>query len=91
MNLYDSKIENSYNIYRDQYLIIFFSSNYADNLFGVDIETVVNRECESISVSMQQIPQSPLVVSVPIIIRRCIEEIEKRGLDIIGRKNIIVK
>lgn len=57
---------------------------FLDNLFGVELDTVVSRECESISVSMQQIPQSPLVVSVPIIIRRCIEEIEKRGLDIIG-------
>lgn len=56
----------------------------ADNLFGVDLETVVNRECESVSVSMQSLPQSPLVVSVPIIVRRCVEEIERRGLDIIG-------
>lgn len=53
----------------------------------MELEAVVNRECESISVSMQQIPQSPLVVSVPIIIRRCVEEIEKRGLDIIGTYN----
>lgn len=56
----------------------------ADHLFGIDLETVVNRECESVSVSMQSLPQSPLVVSVPTIVRRCVEEIERRGLDIIG-------
>lgn len=55
-----------------------------DSLFGVDLETVVSRESDSITVSMQNLPQAPLVASVPIIIRRCIEEIEKRGLDITG-------
>lgn len=64
---------------------------FSDNLFGIELEAVVSRECESISVSMQQIPQSPLVVSVPIIIRRCIEEIEKRGLDIIGMYRKLTK
>lgn len=54
------------------------------NLFGTDLETVVNRESGSISVSLQSLPQPPLAASVPIIVRRCVEEIERRGLDIIG-------
>ncbi|KAF5284035.1 hypothetical protein FQR65_LT13617, partial [Abscondita terminalis] len=53
-------------------------------LFGVDLDTVVNRENKS-SVS-GGVPTS-LVSSglqVPLILKRCVEEIERRGLDIIG-------
>ncbi|XP_044017626.1 rho GTPase-activating protein 100F isoform X4 [Aphidius gifuensis] len=55
-------------------------------LFGVDLDTVVSRECRTggvpggvstaLTISNSQ--------SVPIIVWRCIEEVERRGLDIIG-------
>ncbi|XP_049782686.1 rho GTPase-activating protein 100F [Schistocerca cancellata] len=57
-------------------------------LFGADLETVVNREnltggvpggvATSVTIATQASS------SVPIIIRRCVEEVERRGLDIIG-------
>lgn len=43
-------------------------------LFGADLETVVNRESKT----------NPGNAPVPIVLRRCVEEIERRGLDIIG-------
>lgn len=57
-------------------------------LFGVDLESVVSREnmsggvpggvATSVALATQGASQ------VPLIIRRCVEEIERRGLDIIG-------
>ncbi|XP_055618612.1 rho GTPase-activating protein 100F isoform X2 [Toxorhynchites rutilus septentrionalis] len=43
-------------------------------LFGADLETVVTREAKG----------APGSAPVPIILRRCVEEVERRGLDIIG-------
>lgn len=43
-------------------------------LFGVDLESIVTREAKG----------APGSAPVPIILRRCIEEVERRGLDIIG-------
>ncbi|XP_062702519.1 rho GTPase-activating protein 100F isoform X2 [Aedes albopictus] len=43
-------------------------------LFGADLETVVTRESKG----------APGSAPVPIILRRCVEEVERRGLDIIG-------
>lgn len=43
-------------------------------IFGVELETVVAREL--------RVPHAP---PVPLIVRRCVEEIERRGLDIIGK------
>ncbi|XP_053671707.1 rho GTPase-activating protein 100F [Anopheles nili] len=43
-------------------------------LFGADLETVVTRESKG----------APGGAPVPIILRRCVEEVERRGLDIIG-------
>ncbi|XP_065174201.1 rho GTPase-activating protein 100F isoform X3 [Atheta coriaria] len=54
-------------------------------LFGVDLESIVNREAKTggipggVSTGLAGPGQQ-----VPIIIRRCVEEIERRGLDIIG-------
>ncbi|CAH0728927.1 unnamed protein product, partial [Brenthis ino] len=42
-------------------------------LFGAELETVVARELRP--------PHAP---PVPLVVRRCVEEIERRGLDIIG-------
>lgn len=42
----------------------------ATALFGMDVESVVNRENSG--------------SNVPLIVKRCIEEIEKRGLDLVG-------
>ncbi|XP_075970829.1 rho GTPase activating protein at 100F isoform X4 [Anticarsia gemmatalis] len=42
-------------------------------LFGAELEAVVSRE-----------PRPPHAPPVPLIVRRCVEEIERRGLDIIG-------
>ncbi|KAF9811046.1 hypothetical protein SFRURICE_011843 [Spodoptera frugiperda] len=41
--------------------------------FGAELDTVVARE-----------PRPPHAPPVPLIVRRCVEEIERRGLDIIG-------
>lgn len=42
-------------------------------LFGAELEAVVARELRP--------PHAP---PVPLVVRRCVEEIERRGLDIIG-------
>ncbi|XP_069354599.1 rho GTPase-activating protein 100F isoform X6 [Maniola hyperantus] len=42
-------------------------------LFGAELETVVAREL-----------RPPNAAPVPLVVRRCVEEIERRGLDIIG-------
>ncbi|XP_025417421.1 rho GTPase-activating protein 100F-like isoform X2 [Sipha flava] len=53
-------------------------------LFGIDLESVVTRESGTISSSLSSLAQAPATASVPVIVRRCIEEVERRGLDIIG-------
>lgn len=54
-------------------------------LFGVDLETVVTRELKTGGVpgGVATSLVSP-GHQIPLIIKRCIEEIERRGLDIIG-------
>lgn len=58
-------------------------------LFGADLDTVVTRESLTggvpggVATSVTLATQTPS--AVPIIIRRCVEEVERRGLDIIGR------
>lgn len=60
----------------------------ATALFGADLETVVARESLTggvpggVATSVTLATQAPS--AVPIIIRRCVEEVERRGLDIIG-------
>jgi hypothetical protein len=60
-------------------------------LFRADLETVVTRESLTggvpggVATSVTLATQAPS--AVPIIIRRCVEEVERRGLDIIGRTN----
>ncbi|CAG9759728.1 unnamed protein product [Ceutorhynchus assimilis] len=55
-------------------------------LFGVDLESVVNRENKTGGVPGGV--ATGLVTSgqqnIPIIVKRCVEEVERRGLDIIG-------
>lgn len=51
---------------------------------GIDLESVVTRESGAISSSLSSLAQAPATASVPVIVRRCIEEVERRGLDIIG-------
>ncbi|KAK9722428.1 RhoGAP domain [Popillia japonica] len=54
-------------------------------VFGVDLDTVVNRELKTggvpggVATGLVSAGQQ-----IPIIIKRCVEEIERRGLDIIG-------
>lgn len=43
-------------------------------LFGAELEAVVAREAKL----------NPGQAPVPVVLRRCVEEIERRGLDIIG-------
>ncbi|XP_039296189.1 rho GTPase-activating protein 100F isoform X2 [Nilaparvata lugens] len=62
----------------------------SSGIFGADLESVVNRENLTggvpggVATSVTMATQSALIASVPIIVRRCVEEIERRGLDIIG-------
>lgn len=46
------------------------SSTRRNGIFGVDLETVIKRETA--------------VKNVPILIQKCIEEIERRGLEVVG-------
>ncbi|KAK9881699.1 hypothetical protein WA026_017218 [Henosepilachna vigintioctopunctata] len=54
-------------------------------LFGVDLETVVNRENKTggvpggVATGLVAVSQQ-----IPVIVKRCVEEVERRGLDIIG-------
>ncbi|XP_045473768.1 rho GTPase-activating protein 100F isoform X3 [Harmonia axyridis] len=54
-------------------------------LFGVDLETVVNRENKTGGVP-GGVATGLVVVGqqIPVIVKRCVEEVERRGLDIIG-------
>ncbi|XP_024083424.1 rho GTPase-activating protein 100F-like isoform X2 [Cimex lectularius] len=47
-------------------------------IFGTDLEAVVNRE----SIASEILKGDAL--NIPTIVRRCVEEVERRGLDIIG-------
>ncbi|XP_022901383.2 rho GTPase-activating protein 100F isoform X2 [Onthophagus taurus] len=54
-------------------------------LFGVDLESVVSRENKTGGVP-GGVPTGLVSAGqqIPIIVRRCVEEVERRGLDIIG-------
>ncbi|XP_011865583.1 PREDICTED: rho GTPase-activating protein 100F isoform X2 [Vollenhovia emeryi] len=55
-------------------------------LFGVDLDTVVSRETKTGGVPGGVSTALAMGVSnVPIIVWRCVEEVERRGLDIIGK------
>jgi len=47
-------------------------------LFGVDLETTLEREANLPAAVASPLPP------VPLVVRRCVEEVERRGLDIIG-------
>ncbi|XP_076651840.1 rho GTPase activating protein at 100F isoform X1 [Halictus rubicundus] len=54
-------------------------------LFGVDLDTVVSRESQTGGVPGGVSTALAMdVPNVPIIVWRCVEEVERRGLDIIG-------
>ncbi|XP_018575809.1 rho GTPase-activating protein 100F [Anoplophora glabripennis] len=55
-------------------------------LFGVDLEAVVNRESKTGGVpgGVATGLVSSAQHNIPIIVKRCVEEVERRGLDIIG-------
>ncbi|XP_050597434.1 rho GTPase-activating protein 100F isoform X10 [Bombus affinis] len=54
-------------------------------LFGVDLDTVVSRESKTGGVPGGVSTALAMgVPNVPIIVWRCVEEVERRGLDIIG-------
>lgn len=80
------KIFYYYYSYNIRYGYYYFKTNfkmYSINK-GVDLESVVTRESGAISSSLSSLAQAPATASVPVIVRRCIEEVERRGLDIIG-------
>ncbi|XP_033327423.2 rho GTPase activating protein at 100F isoform X6 [Megalopta genalis] len=55
-------------------------------LFGVDLDTVVSRETKTGGVPGGVSTALAMgVPNVPIIVWRCVEEVERRGLDIIGQ------
>ncbi|BES99773.1 Rho-GTPase-activating protein [Nesidiocoris tenuis] len=54
------------------------SRGKTQGIFGTDLETVVNRE----SIASEILKGDAL--NIPTIVRRCVEEVERRGLDIIG-------
>ncbi|XP_018303702.1 rho GTPase-activating protein 100F [Mycetomoellerius zeteki] len=55
-------------------------------LFGVDLDTVVSRETKTGGVPGGVSTALAMgVPNIPIIVWRCIEEVERRGLDIIGK------
>lgn len=64
--------------------IVTVFNNRRLTVTGVDLESVVTRESGAISSSLSSLAQAPATASVPVIVRRCIEEVERRGLDIIG-------
>ncbi|XP_034945998.1 rho GTPase-activating protein 100F isoform X2 [Chelonus insularis] len=55
-------------------------------LFGVDLETVVSRESKTGGVpgGVSTALAMSTTANIPIIVWRCVEEVERRGLDIIG-------
>ncbi|KAK0166805.1 hypothetical protein PV327_004288 [Microctonus hyperodae] len=55
-------------------------------LFGVDLDTVVSRECKTGGVpgGVSTALAMGGTTNIPIIVWRCVEEVERRGLDIIG-------
>ncbi len=52
-------------------------------LFGADLETVLEREAAAM-MAATGLPTPPSAPQVPILVKRCVEEVERRGLDIIG-------
>lgn len=50
-------------------------------MFGADLDAVVARESGMAAVTGAGGAPS---ASVPVLVRRCVEEVERRGLDIIG-------
>ncbi|XP_030762749.1 rho GTPase-activating protein 100F isoform X3 [Sitophilus oryzae] len=76
---------DSQNLYRRRALTTLTLSRTTP-LFGVDLESVVNRENKTGGVPGGV--ATGLVTgsqhSIPIIVKRCVEEVERRGLDIIG-------
>ncbi|XP_054276638.1 rho GTPase-activating protein 100F-like [Macrosteles quadrilineatus] len=64
------------------------SKSLVSGIFGTELETVVNRENLTGGVPGGVATSVTLATGtntlVPIIVRRCVEEIERRGLDIIG-------
>uniref|UniRef100_A0A1B6E2F1 Rho-GAP domain-containing protein n=1 Tax=Clastoptera arizonana TaxID=38151 RepID=A0A1B6E2F1_9HEMI len=66
------------------------TKSLTSGIFGADLEGIVNRENVTggvpggMATSVTLATQSSINVAVPIIVRRCVEEIERRGLDIIG-------
>ncbi|XP_076250075.1 rho GTPase activating protein at 100F isoform X3 [Rhynchophorus ferrugineus] len=76
---------DSQNLYRRRPLSTLTLSRTTP-LFGVDLETVVNRENKTggvpggVATGLVSSSQH----NIPIIVKRCVEEVERRGLDIIG-------
>jgi hypothetical protein len=54
-------------------------------LFGGELEAVVMRENITGGVPGGMATSMAVQSNVPIIVRRCVEEVERRGLDIIGK------
>ncbi|XP_053989147.1 rho GTPase-activating protein 100F isoform X1 [Hylaeus anthracinus] len=71
--------------FRRRGLPVISLATRAAPLFGVDLDTVVSRESKTGGVTGGVSTALAMgVPNVPIIVWRCVEEVERRGLDIIG-------
>ena len=63
---------------------VFSKVPAVNKLFGVDLESVLDREAAVLAAATGVLTPSSALPQVPLLVKRCVEEVERRGLDIIG-------